>query len=84
MIVVKIELWKKGDPEDVELIGVMRIFNTGKHPDHPMKGDYEARILRAPSFNRITRASRLENWPRLQKTIWHMLGHLLRDMGYTK
>lgn len=81
MIVVKIELWRASDG-GVETLGVMKITNDGTGTLD--KSHYKADVMRKPDFKSVTRSGKLRDWPRLKKTIWHMVAALLKDMGYVE
>ena len=50
MVVVKIELWKKGNPKDITVLGVIKIAlvgltEDGKHGDYDVKLSHAGRYL---------------------------------------
>ena len=85
MIVVKIEMWPKGDESKAREIGRTYIANTG---GTLMKGDYDVRVCRKGNFKYdprgaregkgFTRTGRVENYPRLSHNVWRLVSRALR------
>jgi hypothetical protein len=86
MIVVKIEMWPKGDASRARDLGRMFIYNAGGTDE---RGDYEVRVCRKGNFNPgvaaiqtgdgFTRTGRVENYPRLAYNIWRLVLRGLRS-----
>lgn len=95
MIIVTITL-ASAVTKEITTLGVMTIANNG----HPMSMqhhnynseikhspdcvDYAGVVYRKPDFKAETRHGHLFRWPRMSKTIWHLVARMLQDMGYTK
>lgn len=80
MIVVRVELWPAEDDKPKQTLGVMTITNDGS-------GDldvrhYDGAVMTKPDFKKVTRRSRVMHWRAQQKTIWHLVGRMLSNMGY--
>lgn len=82
MIVVRVEL-HSAITGKVSEIGRMTIANDGTALDS-RRGNYDAVLYRKPDFIVPTRTARLGEWPRLSKTVWHLVARLLATMGYDK
>ena len=92
MIIVKIELHSAITHRVTEL-GRMVIANDGTATD-AKKGNYDCAVARkgyqgsmglllcgnAPQ--KIVRQGRVENHPRLSKTVWYLVAKCLKSMGY--
>ena len=73
MIVVKIELWKKGDEFDKIELGRAYISNQG---GTQTRGEYHARIQRNGLFDRQfmpLRSGAVHNFPRLSYNVWRLV-----------
>lgn len=80
MIVVKVEMWPKGDERRMYELGRTYIYNAG---GTETRGDYEVRVCRkgsyAPDPRKIasgegfTRTARVDNWPRKSYNIWRLI-----------
>lgn len=85
MIVVKIEMWPKGDEEAKREIGRTYIYNAG---GSLTRGDYEVRVCRKKRFKTtldnlrsgkgFTRKARVEDYPRLSYNVWRLILRALR------
>jgi len=86
MIVVKVEMWPKGDESKAYEIGRTYIYNAG---GSLIRGDYEARVCRkAKTFvyeprkvvsgDGFSRTGRVEGYPRLSYNIWRLVLRALR------
>ena len=71
MIVIKIELWPFGDKSRKETIGEACIINTGFGTKN--RGTYTYHI----QWKRKTIVGIIYKFPRLSKTVWHLLGRIL-------
>jgi len=64
----------------------MNLWNDGKHPLHPERGDYRAQVFRkgvtATDAALPLRLGEVNDFPRKRKTAWHLLSQMLGDMGY--
>lgn len=79
MIVITIELWSAVTGKKTKL-GEMHIANDGTGTDS--KCDYDGRVMRKPDFKGVTRTGRVEGHRRHAQTVWHLLGKMLKSMGY--
>lgn len=80
MIVVKIELWPKGEEKRAKELGRTYIYNKGDGT--AAKGNYEVRVCRKGSFHKtgreivaakgFTRTGKVLGWPRLTQNIWRL------------
>lgn len=85
MIVVKIEMWPKGDETKKREIGRTYIFNAG---GSLRRGDYEVRVCRKNNFDTtvrelhsgkgFTRTGRVEDYPRLSYNVWRLIARALK------
>lgn len=89
MIIVTIELKSAVDGR-TEKLGEMVICNDGTSTQRT-RGNYDAFVYRKHKFfdwkkltNNLTRRGRVENYSRLQRPIWDLVGLALKDMGYGK
>ena len=86
MIVVKVEMWPKGDEDKKREIGRTYLYNAG---GSLTRGDYEVRVCRKKRFettlddlqtgNGFTRTARVEGYPRLAYNIWRLVLRSLRS-----
>jgi len=84
MIVVRIEMWPKGDESKRREIGRTYIYNAG---GSLTRGDYEVRVCRKNRFKftldnlrsgkGFTRSARIEDYPRLAYNIWRLVARAL-------
>jgi hypothetical protein len=94
VLVVKIEL-HSAITGQVKTIGEMVIANDGG--GSRTKGDYDGWVMRqtrsmSSLYDRFrdvmqgkkkaTRTGRVEDYPRLSITVWHLVARMLKDMGY--
>lgn len=76
MIVVRIEMWPKGDQSKARLLGEGRICNEGGTAE---LGEYSVNLLRSPEYAKPTnvgkswRKGRIERFPRLKLGPWDLL-----------
>jgi hypothetical protein len=85
MLVVKIELWRHGDPEQATEVGRMYIANEGSGTAD--LGNYEAVVCRrgtskvprpiAPNGPKATRSGRVDAYPRRSYNIWRLITRAL-------
>lgn len=67
MIVIRLELWPKGDESRKRVLGVGEITNVGGTPE---VGDYRVRLLKSPEYARTPnvgkpwRSGKVEGFPR--------------------
>jgi len=87
MIVVKIEMWPKGNESKAREIGRSYIYNNG---GSMTRGNYEARVCRkAKKFKHeprkvisgegFARTGSVSNYPRLSYNIWRLVLQALRS-----
>lgn len=79
MIVIKIEL-HSAITGKVTPLGQMHIANDGTGTN--AKCNYIGRVFRKPLFKDVTRHGYVAGHRRLDKTIWHLAGSMLKAMGY--
>jgi hypothetical protein len=95
MITVKIELWKRGNPEDVEEIGRMYIANDDRRSRlDPSRGDYHVAVCRRGTtavpreiygsdgpadMPKAARAGSVQDYPRLAYNVWRLIARSLRS-----
>lgn len=89
MIVIKVELWKGGDPTRVEDLGSARITNTGDTSSNTAGaiGDYRVELLTGARYSRtpgrIWKFGTVTGFPRQGLGPWDLLYRALRDLvGY--
>lgn len=89
MIIVTVKLKSAVDGR-TEKLGEMIIFNDGSSQQRT-KGNYEAIVYRKPNFfnwksydKNVTRRARVENYARLHRPVWDLVGLALKNMGYGK
>ena len=88
MLVIRIEMWPKGNPTRARSLGVATIANVGGSSE---KADYECRLFKAPEYSKqaetrplhvmLTRPTARETWrkgrvggfPRLRLGPWDLL-----------
>jgi hypothetical protein len=77
MIVVKVELWPKGDGRKAKEIGRSYIANVG---GNRKKGNYEIAVCRRGSKRcplvgktKAVREGKVENFPRLSYNVWRLV-----------
>jgi hypothetical protein len=85
MLVVKIELWRHGDPKQVTEVGRMYIANNGTGTAD--LGSYEAAVCRrgtskvpqpiSPSGPKATRSGRVDAYPRRSYNVWRLIARAL-------
>lgn len=80
MIIVTIHLLSARNGKASKL-GELHISNDGiRTQENPNRGTYSAELKRAPRFQSNTRETVVENWPRLNKTVWQLLQKALNQM----
>jgi hypothetical protein len=80
MLVLKLELWKGGNPNDVEELGRTYIHNVGCSQDHK-RGDYEVLVARKGYHDhhsvfrggKVARTGEVKNYPRLSYNVWRLI-----------
>jgi len=80
MIVVKIEMWPKGDEARKYELGRTYVYNSG---GNAKRGDYEVRVCRKGNYDvdsrdlvdgkGFTRTGTVSNWPRLSYNVWRLI-----------
>lgn len=84
MIVVKVELWPKGDESRKEEIGRMTISNdvttTLRSPD---RGSYNVKLMRRGTADKVQKTTRVEDYPRRSYPVWVLIKRAL-DSLYRK
>ncbi len=78
MLVVKVELHSAITCKVTEL-GRMTIANVG---GTDKIGDYEARVLKKPRFNVLTRSANVLGHRRKDLPVWVLIARALMNMGY--
>jgi hypothetical protein len=88
MIVVKIEMWPKGDESKKYEIGRTFIYNAG---GTLTRANYEVRVCRKGGLNKapsvsdlhsgegFARTGRVEGYPRLSYNVWRLILRALRS-----
>lgn len=74
-MVIRIELWPKGDEARKREIGVAHIANTGASPD-PNIGHYTVKLFKSLEYAKregIWKRGRVMNFPRLKYGTWDLL-----------
>jgi hypothetical protein len=80
LIVIRVELWKKGSSANCQEIGRAYLWNTGVTQDGK-RGNYQIRVARRGehdpqtvlSLGKFTRAGALLNFPRLSYNVWRLV-----------
>lgn len=85
MIVVKIEMWPKGNESKAREMGRTYIYNAG---GSLTRGDYEVRVCRKGKHERVhhrllsgegfARMGQVKGYPRLTYNIWRLVLRSLR------
>ncbi len=85
MIVVKLELWPRGDESHAKEIGRMYIANDGKGTTD--RGDYQVAVCRRnttdvpapidPGGSKATRTGTVTRYPRLAYNVWRLIARAL-------
>ena len=87
MIVVKIEMWPKGDESKAREIGRTYIYNSG---GSVRRGNYEARVCRKAkkfvheprkviSGEGFARTGSVSDYPRVSSNVWRLVIRALRS-----
>lgn len=79
MIRITVELLSAVTGETTKL-GEMHIANDGT--GSYTHGHYDGKVLKKPNFKSTTRMGKVINHPRHAQTIWHLIGKMLKNMGY--
>lgn len=80
MLVIRIEMWPRGDQLKARLLGEGRICNEGGTAE---LGNYSVNLLRSPEYakpgnvGKSWRKGTVENFPRLKLGPWDLLLHAL-------
>lgn len=94
MIVVKVELWPRGNPEGAKLLGTAKISNIG---GSLTKGDYDCilcdsieipeeaieaykLLFYAKNGKRVWKECTVEKFPRKNLLVWDLIYRALRSM----
>lgn len=83
MIIITIELASAITGRRTKLAEA-HISNDGTSTSDKI-GHYDGKILRAPNFHpeiSVTRRGRVEDYPRNNITVWHLVARMLNKMGY--
>ena len=83
MIIVRVEL-HSAKTGNVKELARLSITNTGKNLNHPVEGDYTAKVYKAPKFQAVIRRGELFRHRRQSKSVWTLIGKMLKSMGYIK
>jgi hypothetical protein len=88
MIVVKIEMWPRGDESQMYELGRTYIYNAGGSRTSTKKADYEVRVCRKGKYDftlhdlqsgtGFVRRGRVEGYPRLAYNIWRLILRALK------
>lgn len=78
MVRVTVELLRKGDPNNVRLLGVMEITNVGGTED---AGDYSVRLSTAGDARRTWRTGMVRGFPRKRLLGWDLVYRALVACG---
>jgi len=78
MIVVKIELWPTGFKAKKREIGRMHIINVGE--PRLNRGDYDVRVMRRGTIDRVQRTGHVEDYPRQSYTVWELVRRALNNV----
>jgi len=70
MLVVKIEMWPKGDKTKARVLGEAEIANVGGTQE---VGDYDVRLLKWGAGRRTWKKGRVTGFPRLKLGPWDLL-----------
>lgn len=76
MIIIKVELHSAITGEVTE-IGRMHIVNDASGTKD--RGNYYAHIMRRGTTNRVQKTGVVTNWPRLSKSVWHLVSKALES-----
>jgi hypothetical protein len=79
MIVIRVELWRKGNPHDVKVLGVAKIANVSRFGADSKRGDYKAVLYGGRSGRVVQRRVSVAGFPRLRLTAWDLLLRVLRE-----
>lgn len=81
MVVIRAELWKKGNPEDKVLLGVAYIKNNGFGSEINQNiGDYYVEITKKNSETHIFKQGKVLNFPRKKLGVWDLLYRALKEI----
>jgi len=86
MIVIKVELWKGGDPSKVEDLGRATITNDGHASANTAGeiGDYRVKLFKGARYSRRPneewKACTVSGFPRQGLGPWDLLYRALRDL----
>ena len=84
MIVIKIELWPRGNESRAKEIGRMTLTNDAATTlADDSRGSYHVRLMRRGTTDKVQRAGYVENWPRKREPIWKLV-HRALDIIYGK
>jgi hypothetical protein len=86
VLVVKIELWKRGNPQDKEEIGRMYIANVGGTKE---RGNYDVSVCKRGNYDvpkhlnpdgpEPVRIGYVGNYPRLTYNVWRLVVRALKS-----
>ena len=78
MLVVKVEIWPRGNAKNAKQIGLMKIVNDGTSKD-PKRGNYIASVFRRGQgvYGTTIRVGMVENFPRKS---YHVMRLVLRAL----
>lgn len=80
MIVVRVELWPKGDEAKARPLGMVFVANDGTSRVRA-RGSYDVRAW-GKKNRPLRRAGRVENFPRRSRTVFDLLRRALGALGY--
>lgn len=79
MLVLKLELWRRGDPRDRTELGCLFVAEDGTSGD-PKIGSYGAVLIDGGRRELGTFA--LKGWPRLDFDAWHLMAQFLQARSW--
>ena len=79
MLVVKVELWRFGNPDDVEELARMKIANVGGTAS---LGNYSVRTIRKGTKDQVQRSGSVLDHPRLSDHVWSLVRKALVAVRY--
>jgi hypothetical protein len=77
MIVIRVELWRKGNPHDVQVLGVAKLRNVGDGTERV--GNYRATFYGGRSGRVVQQRVAVSGFPRLRLTVWDLVYRALRE-----
>lgn len=77
MLVIRVELWPKGDGRRKKKLGEMRIVNTGTGTHE--RGNYVAEV--DTQRRAVWQVGEVEGFPRLSRHAWYLVAKALTAAG---